>query len=190
MAEIATSNLDGWFLPSGAVHVCRLIENIRCGVILYDDTGQPSERGFWAPDVELPVCYHHHKKSPFPIRDYLPLLEATHPEMFNGVPLDGTKATLEFPIEWNMGELSIATTSGRKWAYLTKLIADVSYQATVCEIHEGVHHEYRHTTNEMIQHTSFETKFLGLPVTFEHQSGHGDSQIVRRKFRHDRAKKE
>ncbi|MHC2293397.1 restriction endonuclease [Bradyrhizobium barranii] len=183
LAEVAACSMDSWLLPTGAVHVCRLIENIRCGIVLYDDSGQPLTDGFWAPDVELPVCYHADMKSPFAVQDYLPLLEATHPEMFDGVPLDGTKVELEFPIEWSFGELSVAMTTGRKWVYLTKLVADVSYQATVCDLHEGTHHEYRSAAGDTIQHTSFDTTFLGMPVTFEHQSDPRKGQVVRRKFR-------
>lgn len=182
LAEVAACNVDSWFLGEGAVHICRLIENIRCAIVLYEDSGQPSRYAFWAPDVELPVCYNADMKSPFAVQDYLPLLEATHPEMFDGVPLDGTKVELEFPIEWNFGEFSIATTTGKKWVHLTKLIADVSYQVTVCDAQEGVHHEYRSAAGETIQHTSFDTTFLGMPVTFEHQSDSGKGQVVRRKF--------
>lgn len=183
LAEVAACDVDSWFLPGGAVHVCRLIENIRCGIVLYEDSGQPSAYGFWAPDVELPVCCHADMKSPFAVQDYLPLLEMTHPEMFDSVPLDGTKVELEFPIEWNFGELSVAMTTGRRWVFLTRLIADVSYQAAVCDVHQGVHHEYRSATGETIQHTTFNTTFLGMPVTFEHQSNPGKGQVVRRKFR-------
>ena len=183
ISEVSPSDMDGWFLSTGAVHICRLIENIRCGVVLYKDDKQPEATGFWAPDVELPVCYQHNMKSPFGLRDYIPLLEIAYPTKFDGVPLDGTKVDLEFPIEWRFGDLSLATTLGRKWVYLTNLFAEVSYQSVVCELQDGLHHEYRSESGDKIQHTSFDSTFLGIPVTFEHQSDPSGGQVVRRRFR-------
>ena len=182
LSEIVAADIENWFLPSGAVHVFRLFDNIRCGIILYEESGEPSAYGFWAPDVDLPVCYHAEHKSPFPVRDYLPILELTHPEMFNGIPLDGTKVELELPIQWNLGELLVATSTGKRWVHLTKLIVDASYQIAVCDTVDGVHHEYRSATGEIIQHTAFNTTLMGMPVTFEHQSDPGRGQIVTRKF--------
>lgn len=183
LSEVNAGELDSWFLQNGAVHVCRIIENIRCGMVLYEDTGELAKSGFWAPDVTLPVCYHADHQSPFPVQDYIPILEVTHPEMFEKVPLDGTKVELEFPIHWGFGELSIATTAGRKWVANTTLFARVFYQVNVCDISAGVHHEYRGDADETIQHSSFNTMFLDLPVTFEHQSDPDRGQVVRRIFR-------
>jgi hypothetical protein len=183
LTGVNPSDLDSWFLGTGAVHVCRLIENIRCGLVLYDENKIPEATGFWAPDVELNVLYHKDMKSPYAIRDYLPILEITKPKMFKRVPFDGTTVELEFPIKWRYGELSLATTAGRRWVYLTNLFADVSYQSTVCDIQDGRHHEYRSVAGKKIQHTSFDTTFLGIPTTFEHQSDDRGVSVVRRKFR-------
>jgi len=182
LSEVNARDIEGWFLPSGAVHVFRLIENVRCGIVLFEESGQPSEYGFWAPDVELPVCYHAQHKSPFPIIDYMPLLEATNPEMFEAVPPDGTKVELEFPIEWGFGELSVALTTGRRWVHRTTLVADVSYQAAVCEINDGVHHEYRDLSGDTVQRTAFNTELMGLRVTFAHQSQREGGQNVTCEF--------
>lgn len=182
LSEVSATDIDGWFLPGGAVHVFRLIEDIRCFVVLYEDSGEPSALGFYAPDVEARAFYHAEHKSPFPIRDYIPILEITHPEMFSGVPVDGTRVELEFPIQWGRGELQVATTDGKKSVYRTKLIARVSYQSAVCDLDSGVHHEYRGPDGTAVQHTAFDTELFGMPVTFEHQSDPSGDQKVSCKF--------
>ena len=181
LAQVSASDIEGWFLPRGAVHVFRLIEDLRCFLVLYEDSGEPSKFGFWLPDVETQVLYHE-DDPPVAARDYLPLLEVTHPEMFDGVPLDRSSVELEFPIQWNPGELHLATTSGRLPVYLTKLVANVSYQYAVCEIETGVHHEYAAPGGSVIQHTQFNTELFGLPVTFEHQSDPSGVQRVACRF--------
>jgi Restriction endonuclease len=182
LSEVAASDIENWFLPGGAVHVFRLIEDIRCFVVLYEDSGEPSKYGFFWPDVESPSFYHEEHKSPFPIRDYIPLLELTHPEMFSAVPFDGTKIELEFPIEWRLGDLYVASTDGRLPVHFTKLIAKVSYQSAVCDIESGVHHEYASPEGTVVQHTAFNTELFGLPVTFEHQSDPSGEQKASVKF--------
>lgn len=182
LSKVSIADIEGWFLPSGAVHVFRLIEDIRCFVVLYEDSGQPSKYGFWAPDVDIPAFHHEEHRSPFPVKDYIPLLELTHPEMFSDVPFDGTKIELEFPIHWNLGELQVATTDGKKPVHLTKLVAKVSFQSAVCNIEAGVHHEYASPDGTTVQHTAFNTELFGLPVTFEHQSDPSGKQKVSCKF--------
>lgn len=182
LSEVSASAIASWFLPGGAVHVFRLIEDIRCFVVLYEDSGEPSKYGFYCPDVEAPAFYHDKHKSPFPIRDYIPLLEITHPKMFTDVPFDGTKVELEFPIQWDLGDLKVATTKGKKFVHFTKLIANVSYQSAVCNIDAGVHHEYTSPEGTVVQHTAFNTELLGMPVTFEHQSDPSGGQRASFKF--------
>ncbi len=182
LSEVSASDIQGWFLSGGAVHVFRLIEHIRCFIVLYEGSGEPSRYGFWAPNVDDAVFYEREHKSPFPAKDYLPLLEAAHPELFNDVPLDGTKVELEFPIHWNPGELYVAMTTGHEQVHLTKLVATVSYQSAVCDLESGVHHQYSSPNGEMVQHTAFHTELLGLPVTFEHQSNANGTQSVSCKF--------
>jgi len=182
LSEVSAADIESWFLPGGAVHVFRLIEDIRCFVVLYEDSGEPSKYGFYAPDVEASAFYHDEHRSPFPIRDYIPLLELTHPEMFVDVPLDGTKIELEFPIEWRVGDLQVATTDGKRSVHFTKLIAKVSYQSAVCDIDSGVHHEYTSPDGTLVQHTAFNTELFGLPVTFEHQSDPNGGQKASFKF--------
>ena len=182
LSEVSAPDIEGWFLPGGAVHVFRLIEDIRCFVVLYEDSGEASKYGFWAPDVEAAVFHHEEHRSPFPIRDYIPMLEVARPDMFEGVPLDGTKVELEFPIEWNLGELHVSTTDGKKRVHFTKLVAKVSYQSAVCDTAAGVHHEYASPDGAVIQHTSFNTELFGRPVVFEHQSAAAGEQHVSFKF--------
>lgn len=177
LSEVTATDIEGWFLSGGAVHVFRLVEDIKCFVVLYEDSGKPSEYGFWV-DVEDPMFHHDMHKSPFPVRDYIPILELTNPEMFGGVPLDGTKVELEFPIEWSLGELFLATNLGQKSVHLTKLAATISYQSAVCDLATGVHHEYAAPDGSVVQHTSFNTELFGLPVTFEHQSDPTSEQKV------------
>lgn len=182
LSKVSAADIEGWFLPEGAVHVLRLIEDIRCFVVLYEDSGEPSKYGFWAPDVKDAVFYHDKHRSPFPIRDYIPLLERTHPSMFEGVPFDGTKVDLEFPIQWNPGELQVAMTNGKKSVHFTKLVATVSYQCALCDTNSGVHHEYASPDGTIVQHTAFNTELFGMPVTFEHQSDPSGEQKVACKF--------
>ncbi len=182
LSEVSSSDVESWFLPGGAVHLFRLIENIRCDVVLYDDSGAPSKHGFHWPHTDALAFYNVEHKSPFPIRDYMPIIEATHPELFLKVPLDGTKVELEFPIEWRPGELQFATNDGKNCVYLTKLVATISYQSAVCDLKSGVHHEYRTPNGSVLQRTVFNTKILGRPVTFEHQSDQGGAHKVACKF--------
>ena len=178
LSEISAADIEGWFLPGGAVHVFRLIEDIRCFVVLYEASGEPSKYGFYAPSVDAPAFYQEKRKSPFPVRDFIPLLELTHPEMFANVPFDGTKVELEFPIEWGLNGLQLATTDGRRSVYVTKLIAKVSYQSAVCDLESGVHHEYKSPDGTVVQHSAFSTKIFGLPVTVEHQSNSDGCQTA------------
>jgi hypothetical protein len=182
LSEVSVADIESWFLPGGAVHVFRLIEDIRCFIVLYEESVEPSKYGFYAPDVETAAFYHEEHRSPFPIKDYIPLLELTHPEMFADVPFDGTKIELEFPIEWGLGDLQVATTDGKKSVHFTKLIAKVSYQSVVCDIDSGVHHEYASPEGTVVQHTTFNTEMFGLPVTFEHQSDPSGKQKASFKF--------
>jgi hypothetical protein len=182
LSKVSASDIKGWFLPGGAVHVFRLVENIRCFIVLYEDSGEPSNYGFWAPNVEEAVLYQEWHKSPFPIMDYIPLLELTHPQLFEGVPFDGTKVDVEFPIQWDHGDLKIAMTTGKESVHLTKLIATVSYESAVCDTKSGVHHEYASPDGIIVQHTAFDTKLFDLSVTFEHQSDASGEQKVSCKF--------
>lgn len=182
LSEVSAADIEGWFLPGGAVHVFRLIEDVRCFLVLHEASGEPSNFGFYLPDVETTAFYHEDHKSPFPVRDYIPLLELSHPEMFADVPFDGTAVELEFPIEWGFGELQLATTEGRRSVYLTKLMAKVSYQSAVCDMDSGVHHEYKSPDGTTVQHTTFNKELFGLPVTFEHQSDPSGSHRVSFKF--------
>lgn len=182
LANVSAADIEGWFLPGGAVHVFRLIEDIRCSVVLYEDSGEPSRYGFWLPDVERTAFYHETPSEPFSIRDYVPLLEAAYPELFAEVPLDGTRVELEFPIHWELGELQLAATPVGLSVHLTKLVAKVSYQSAVCDISSGIHHEYGTPGGAVIQHTEFATELFGLPVTFEHQSDPSGKQRVSCKF--------
>jgi hypothetical protein len=182
LTKVSAADIESWFLPNGAVHVFRLIEDIRCFVVLHEDSGEPSKYGWWVPNVEVAAFYHEGHRSPFPIRDYIPILEAVRPEMFDGVPFDKTSIELEFPIQWNPGELLVATTEGKKSVYLTKLVAKVSWQYAVCETDSGTHHEYKSQNGSVVQHTAFNIELFGLPVTFEHQSGPTGGQHVTCKF--------
>jgi|GEM_PF-1184145 len=181
LSQVSPADIEGWFLAGGAVHVFRLIENIRCFLVLYEDSGVPSKYGFWLPDVEKRVLYHE-DDPPLAARDYIPILEATHPQLCEGVPLDMSKVELEFPIQWGAGELYLGTTSGRLPVYFTRLVAEISYQYAVCDIGDGVHHEYAAPGGLPIQHTQFETELFGLPVTFEHQADPSGTRSVACRF--------
>lgn len=182
LSEVSAADIEGWFLPGGAVHVFRLIEDIRCFIVLYEDTGKPSKMGFYAPDCDAKVFYQDGIHSPFPITIYIPILERTHPDKFAAVPFDGTKIEVTIPISWRVGELLLATSQGKKSVYLTKLILTVSYQSAVCELESGKHHEYASPDGSTVQHTTFDTELFGLPVRFEHQSDSAGNNKVSCKF--------
>ena len=182
LSEVTATDIEGWFLSGGAVHVFRVIEDIKCFIVLFEESCEPSQYGFYAPDVDDPVFYQKEIKSPFPISLYFSILERTDPERFASVPLDGEKVELEFPIEWEFGSLLLATTQGKRSVYLTKLTANVSYQSSVCDTESGTHHEYKSADGKTIQHTSFDTEMFDLPVRFEHQSGESGKQVAYFKF--------
>jgi hypothetical protein len=170
LKEVSASDIESWFLPGGAVHIFRVIEDIRCFVVFYEVSGIPSKYGFYLPDVEKPFFYQDEIKSPFPITTYLPILERTNPELFENVPFDGTSAELEFPIEWKLNELMMDTTEGKISVNLTKIFAKVSYQSSVFNLKDGKHHEYSSIDGDKIQQTTFKTEMFGKNVKFNHQS--------------------
>lgn len=180
LSEVTPRTIESWFMPGGAVHVARLIEDIRCFVVLYDEARKPWTHGFFAPVEQLPFK-HKGEESAFKISAYLPVLERVHPELFTDIPLDGTRIELELPIEWQPGELLI----GRDWelsVYLTKLIVTASYQSTILNIESGEHHEYIAPDGTTYQHSSFESNWLGESVRFDHQSDPSGTQHVSMEF--------
>jgi len=46
LCEITVADIKEWFLPHGVVHVCRLFEDIRGFVVLFEDDGEASKYGF------------------------------------------------------------------------------------------------------------------------------------------------
>jgi len=124
-------------------------------------------------------------KSPFPIGDFVPILEAAQPDRFAAIPLDGTKTDIELPISWNKGELTLATTNGPRSVYLIELTVTASYQSAVCDISSGAHHEYKGPDGVSIQHSAFRSEWMGRPVTFHHQSGQDGKQRVAADFDND-----
>jgi hypothetical protein len=187
LSQVSPSDIEGWFLPGGAVHVFRLIEDLRCSVTLFEPGGQPSEYGFWLHDndidIDTPLFACEWIQSPFPARVLLSVLERAHPEMFfDAVPFDGSRVEKEFPIEWQQGDLFLDATPERMPVAFTNLIASVSYQSAVCRLDSGVHHEYRSEGGVVVQHTSFSTELLGSAVTFEHQSRPDGKHAVRLRF--------
>ena len=103
------------------------IEDIKCFIVLYEDSGAPSDKGFFAPDCFQRVLYSDLIDSPFSISNLLQTIERSEVEKFGKVPYDGTKVLLTFPITWNPGSLVLSTTAGRKSIYLTRVEATVSH---------------------------------------------------------------
>lgn len=183
LAEVTASDISRWFL-SGAVHVCRYFEDIRCAVVLYDDSGEASKYAFnlEGEDVERPMFTCSWIHSPFPIRDLLPVLEAAQPHLFTDIPLDGKRVELELPVQWDVGEMELATTEGTRAVYLTKLTVTASYQSAICDIEAGLHHEYKSPEGVKVQHSTFQSRWLGRSVVFRHQSSPNGSQSVAAQF--------
>lgn len=183
LSEVSANEIDAWFLPGGAVHVFRVIEDVRCFIVLFEETGEPSKYGFYAPDTEDPVFYQEGIQSPFPISIYLSILERTDPDRFSEVPFSGEKVELEFPIEWEYGSLMLATNQGKKSVYLTRIIANVSYESAVFNVNDGTHHEYKTPEGDLTQHTSFNTQMFDMNVRFEHQSNESGKPLSSFKFK-------
>jgi hypothetical protein len=172
LKEISFADINNWFLPGGAVHVFRLIEKIRCFIVLYEESGIASKYGFYLADsdVEKPFFYQSGIKSPFPITIYIPILERTNPELFENVPFDGTSVELEFPVKWELNELMMATNKGKISVSNTDLIANVSYQSSAFDLKDGKHHEYSSMEGDKIQQTIFEGEMFDGNIKFFHQS--------------------
>lgn len=172
LKEISASDIDNWFLPGGAVHVFRYFQKIKCFIVLYEESGIPSEFGFYLSnsDVEKPYFYHEQTKSPFPVTIYITMLEITNPELFENIPFDGTSVELEFPIKWEINELMMATNKGKISVSNTNLIANVSYQSSAFDLKDGKHREYASMEGDKIQQTVFETEMFDGNIKFFHQS--------------------
>jgi hypothetical protein len=183
LTNVTVSDISKWFIP-GVVHICRLFVNIRCNVVLYEASGQPSKYAFtlMGEDVDRPMFSCDWIKSPFPISAFVPILEAAQPDRFVAIPLDGTKVDIEILVSWDTGELTLATTNGSRSVSLIELTVTASYQSAVCDISSGAHHEYKGPDGVRIQHSSFRPEWMGRPVTFHHQSGDDGKQRVAADF--------
>jgi hypothetical protein len=184
LSEVTPEHIEGWFLPGGAVHVCRLFEDVRGFVVLFEDDGEPSKYGnhLNSTEVEKGVFYNDWLASPHALIDYLPILERTHPHLFEGIPFDGTKVELELPIDWEHGQLRVVMKEGMRSVRFTKLILTASYESTVCDLDSGTHRQYSAPDGTDIQLSTFDTEWMGMPVTIEHQSDGTKGGVVRRKF--------
>jgi hypothetical protein len=129
--EYSLTNKD-WFLPPGCTRITpknvrRSMEDIKCFIILYEDSGVPADKGFFAPDCLQRMLHSELIQSPFSISNLLQTIERSEVETFASVPYDGTKVLLTFPIRWEPGSLFLSTTAGRKSVYLTRVEVTASY---------------------------------------------------------------
>lgn len=184
LSQVTLQDIEKWFLPTGVVHVCRLFENIRGFVVFFEMDGKPSKYGYHLnqKNTEEKVFYNDWLASPHALMDYLPILEQTHPKLFEEIPLDGTKIELELPIYWEYGQLQVPMGPEMRSVRFTKLIVTASWQSTICDLDSGKHHQYLAPDGTEIQVSTFDTEWLGMPVTIEHQSDGSEGGIVRRKF--------
>lgn len=191
LSEVTLEDIEKWFLPGGVVHVCRLFEDIRGFVVLFEEDGEPSKYGFHLKqkNTEENVFSNDWLTSPHALMDYLPILERTHPDLFKEIPLDGTKVELELPIYWDYGQLQVAMEARTRWVRFTKLIVTASCQSTICDLDSGTHRQYSAPDGTEIQLTTFDTEWMDMPVTIEHQSDGSKGGIVRRKFQPQKPKK-
>lgn len=175
LSEISAQDLHGWFLPTGAVHVFRKIEQIECVVFLQCTDGLPTDYGFKAPDEFEPIFYHDRIHSPFPAATLFHLVELIEPDCFFSIPLDGSLTKMAFKL--GPCGLSVKGQEGRLAVHNVRLSALVGYETAVCELESGTHHRYALPDGE-IQRTTFDAQLFGLPFEFEHQAGQtGDSHV-------------
>lgn len=168
LSEITTADLESWFMPAGAVHIFRKIENMKCVVAFEQPDGSPTEEGYAVPDEFQEVFYHEDLHSPFPAATLFHLHEIQHPETFSEVPFDGSLVPIEFGIRWP--GLTVKGQDERPIpVHHARLSADVGYEVAVCELKSGSHHRYSMPGDE-IQRTTFNASLFDLPFEFTHQS--------------------
>lgn len=141
LSEVAADDIRDWFMPSGAVHIFRKIENMKCVVVFLRPDGRPTENGYVVPDVFEDVFFLDNMQSPFPAANLFHFHEIQHPETFSEVPLDGSLIKVEFA-----GRLPNLTVLGRDNKPILvdqiKFSADVGYEVAVCDNEKGAHHRY------------------------------------------------
>lgn len=168
LSEVSMEDIHDWFMPSGAVHIFRKIENMKCVVFFERSDGRPTENGYVVPDEFEDVFYHANMHSPFPAATLFHLHEIQHPESFSEVPFDGSLIKVEFA-----GKVPGVTVMGRDNKPIPvdhiQLSADVGYEVAVCDIETGEHHRYAMPEGE-VQRTKFNATLFDLPFEFTHQS--------------------
>lgn len=176
ISEISARDLQGWFLPTGVVHVFRKIEQIQCTVYLECKDGGPTDYGLKPPNEFEPVFYHDKIHSPFPAVTLFHLYELTHEEKFWSIPLDGSMTKIEFGIAGKLSidgvpsQITIMGPEGRYAVHFVHLTGLVGYEVAECELESGKHHRYSLPGGE-IQRSTFDAQLFGLPFEFEHQHG-------------------
>lgn len=186
LSEVGASEVEGWMTEAGAVHLFRLIEDVKCEVVLADRELEVS--------AEDSVLSHSLIASPFPAVVLLQFLELTQPNRFWSIPLDGTKTRLTFELDASAPDLiplplsplphpersplQIDIQGGRETVRSVRLSALVSYEAAVFSEGDGRHYEYGSGVHADVQHTVFEGAIFGLPARFDHQrSGQGKASV-------------
>lgn len=177
LSEVSASEIDSWFMSSGAVHVFREVEEVYCAWFYREPDGTPEEQPFGVMDPLLPVFFHKDIESPFPAMVFVQFLEQSRPESFWSIPLDGTKTRLEFTISFPPTDLQVETDTGRRDVHHVIVSALVSYQSAACDLKDGQHHVYRSPSGPAVQHTSFQTRLFDRPVRFDHQSSSDGTHV-------------
>lgn len=195
LSEVNASDVNAWLSVPGAVHLFREMEDMRCEVILGEQTDQAVPLVI---DPWVPVFFHNLVASPFPALVFLKFMELTQPNRFWSVPLDGTKTRLAFELDatapglipvpmgdsprMEPGTLEIKINGKRQAVRGVRVSAMISYQAAVFDREQGKHYDYRGAGERGIQHTIFEGELFGLPVRFDHQFGPDDEHSVQVRF--------
>ncbi|MBU6390743.1 MAG: restriction endonuclease [Planctomycetota bacterium] len=191
--EISAKDLQDWFLPTGAVHIFRKIEQMKCVVYLECTDGGPTDYGLETRDEFEPIFFHEKIQSPFPAATLFHLYELSNDEKFCSIPLDGTMTKFEFGISGNLtvggvpGKLTVKAPVGRYAIHFVHFTALVGYEVASCEPDSGKHHRYTLPSGE-IQRSTFPAELFGLPFEFEHLHGpHGEDRVSYRVLNHKKS---
>jgi hypothetical protein len=188
LSELRVAEIEDWFLPDGVVHLFREVEDAKCSVELASEPGKPVQI-----DASDPCLVHALIHTPFPAVVFLNFLEMRDPKRLWAVPLDGSKSRVSFEFNGTDPDLipvplgvpkpegmHLRLLRGTDELDVTKLTLSlvISYEANAFARGDGKHHVYGAPGTPKVQHSQFEGKVFGLPVTFEHQSTDGQTSAT------------
>lgn len=185
LSELSSDEIEAWFLPHGIVHLFRLIEDTTCYVTLVSKPDDPQQ-----VDANEPLFIHKLVHTPFPAVLFINFTDMIDPRRFWAVPLDGSKTSLSLELDGSDcnlipvplgvpkpegGKLKILFNKEEHEVSKVVLSFSISYEAAAFSPGDGTHHIYGAPGDAKVQHSQYQGKVFGLPVTFDHQTTDGAS---------------